>query len=852
MYPEDFTNSTAGQCIRTIRQPAYWAYVPNPLPPKIEVDWELVRLLSKAESKLGELSGAGQLLPDVHRLILPLLIRRESVTSSRIENTQSGLEDLFLFEANESEPSPMSDVKEIINYVKAMEHGTKRLENLPISSRLICEIHGILMDGVRGDSATPGEMRRSQNWIGSPGGTLMDATYVPPPLPEMKECFSDLEKYINSDAREPTLIQCALVHYQFEAIHPFLDGNGRIGRLLITFMLLEKKLLSQPLLYLSDFFEEYRNEYYRLLLNVSQKGDWKAWLTFFLNGVRQQSEDALATIQKLLGLQKQYREVATGQRVPKIVNRLIDHLFTGPIVSISQLSKTWKMPFPTVKRGVDYLVEEGILEEKTKRRRNRLFVAHEIFDIIIAERTKSMNPGETSNMSETVVGLSDLPDGWKVKTFGEVTDIFKGGTPKRNVERYFQGDIAWATPTDITKLDGALYIDDTATHISKEALGKSAARLLPPGTVLLTSRATIGKVAIANVPMATNQGFANFLCKEEIENIFLAYYLRSITDLLISLGGGTTFLEVTKTTLLDVGIPLPPLPEQHRIVAKIEELFTKLDAGINALHKVQAQLKRYRQSVLKAAFEGKLTTAWRAEHQDEIEPVSPDASDLPDGWVWTNLEDVSELNPRIDKQSIDDDLEITFLPMKCVEELTGKIDLSETKQFSEVKRKSYTPFRDGDILFAKVTPCMENGKIAIAHDLKNGIGFGSTEFHVVRSLEEQSTQFFFFYFIQQKFRQDAKRAMTSAVGLLRVPTDYMRKVLIPLPALAEQQAIVSEVERRLSVANQVEKTVATELKRAEQLRQSILKQAFSGKLVPQDPNDDPASVLLERIWEEKS
>ena len=183
MYPEDFTNSTSGRCIRSIHQPAYWAYVPNPLPPKIEVDWELVRLLSRAESKLGELSGAGQLLPDVHLLIGPLLIRREAVTSSRIENTQSGLDDLFLFEANESEPSPMSDVKEIINYVRAMKHGIKRLEDLPISSRLICEIHGILMEGVRGDYATPGGMRRSQNWIGSPGCTLMDATYVPPPLP---------------------------------------------------------------------------------------------------------------------------------------------------------------------------------------------------------------------------------------------------------------------------------------------------------------------------------------------------------------------------------------------------------------------------------------------------------------------------------------------------------------------------------------------------------------------------------------------------------------------------------------------------------------------------------------------
>ncbi len=392
MRPDDFTNSTAGRCMRTIREPEYWAYVPNPLPPKIEVDWELVNLLSKAGSKLEALSDAGELLPYVHQLIRPLLIRREAVTSSRIENTQSGLDDLFLFEANETEPSPVSDVKEVINYVRAMEHGINRLQELPISSRLICEIHGILMKGVRGEYATPGEMRTSQNWIGSPGCTLIDATYVPPPVPEMKECFSDLEKYIHSEAKEPALIQCALVHYQFEAIHPFVDGNGRIGRLLIAFMLLEKKLLSQPLLYLSDFFEQHRNEYYELLLNVSQKGDWKAWLTFFLNGVRQQSEDSLATIQKLLDLQKQYRVVATGRRVPMAVTRLIDHLFANPIISISELSKAWEIPFPTVQRGVDYLIEKGTITEITGGQRNRLFVAHEIFNTIMTERTKSLNP----------------------------------------------------------------------------------------------------------------------------------------------------------------------------------------------------------------------------------------------------------------------------------------------------------------------------------------------------------------------------------------------------------------------------------------------------------------------------
>lgn len=389
MNPEAFEHSTAGKCIRTLTRPPYWAYVPNPLPPKIEVDWELAGLLSKADSKLKELFDAGQLLPNPHLLISPF-IRRESVTSSRIENTQSGLDDLFLFEAAETEPSPMSDVREIHNYVRAMEHGIKRLEDLPISSRLICEVHEILMEGVRGGHATPGWMRTSQNWIG--GRTPMEAIYVPPPVPEMKQCFSDLEKYIHSDPQEPALIQCALVHYQFEAIHPFIDGNGRIGRLLITFMLLEKELLSQPLLYLSDFFEEHRDEYYRLLLNVSQKGDWKAWITFFLNGVRQQSEDALLTVQKLLDLQKRYRVLATGRRVPKVVNRLIDYLFARPVISVSALSKAWEVPFPTVQRGVDYLVEKGVLREITGRRRNRLFIADEISNIIMTERIKSMNP----------------------------------------------------------------------------------------------------------------------------------------------------------------------------------------------------------------------------------------------------------------------------------------------------------------------------------------------------------------------------------------------------------------------------------------------------------------------------
>ena len=389
MTPKDFRDSSAGRCLRSVHRPPYWAFVPNPLPPNIEVDWELATLLSAANAKLGELSGAGQLLPNPHLLINPF-IRREAVTSSRIENTQSGLEELFLFEADEMQPPAIPDVQEVVNYVRAMEYGIQRMQELPLSSRFLCEIHGILMKGVRGEHATPGFLRTTQNWIGSPGCTLMDATYVPPPVPEMKQCFSDLEKYIHSDAREPALIQCALVHYQFEAIHPFVDGNGRIGRLLIILMLLEKKLLSQPMLYLSDFLEAHREAYYQSLLDVSQKGNWKAWLTFFLNGVRQQSEEALLTTQNLLTLNEEYRRIAKGPKVPKSVNLLIDRLFGKPIVSISELTKTSGMSYPTVQRGADYLIERGKLREITGKRRNRLFVADEILNIIRSERTQAV------------------------------------------------------------------------------------------------------------------------------------------------------------------------------------------------------------------------------------------------------------------------------------------------------------------------------------------------------------------------------------------------------------------------------------------------------------------------------
>ena len=446
-------------------------------------------------------------------------------------------------------------------------------------------------------------------------------------------------------------------------------------------------------------------------------------------------------------------------------------------------------------------------------------------------------------MSETGVGLSDLPDGWVWATLGEIIEPSKEKVNPLAIE-----EVPYISLEHIEKDTGKLLGHGRSSDV------RSSKTKFNSGDLLYGKlRPYLNKVYISDFEGVCSTDLLVFPNNELLSNAFFLYRFlcRDFVNYASHNVSGVNLPRVNFQTLSRFKVPLPPLPEQHRIVSKIEELFTKLDAGIDELHKAQSQLKRYRQSVLKAAFEGKLTEAWRAENQEKIEPATLIANDLPDGWMWTTLEEVSELNPRIDKQSIDDDLEITFLPMKNVEELSGKIDLSETKRFSELKRKSYTPFRDGDILFAKVTPCMENGKIAIAYDLKNGIGFGSTEFHVIRLSEEQSKQFFFFYFLQQKFRQEAKRAMTSAVGLLRVPTDYMRKVPIPLPPLLEQQAIVSEVESRISVVDEVEKTVTAELRRAEQLRQSILKRAFSGKLVPQDSNDEPASVLLERIKTQK-
>ncbi|MDH5466524.1 MAG: Fic family protein [Candidatus Aminicenantes bacterium] len=386
MNPKDFRNPQAGSIRKAPR--GYWTFLPAPLPPKIHYNLEIIQTLSEADRLLGELSGTGRLLQNPHLLIAPA-IRLEAVSSSRIEGTQASLSDLFFFEADKNIEIKVPDVKEVQNYVRALEFGIERLKDLPISIRLIREIHRILMKDVRGEHATPGELRKSQNWIGAPGCNLENATYVPPPPGDMGNAFSNWEKYLHSNPKEPVLVQCALMHYQFEAIHPFLDGNGRIGRLLITFFLCERGCLTQPLLYLAAYFEKLRDEYYKRLLAVSQEGDWESWLTFFLKGVALQSQQAIEDAKKLLELHTEYlHNLEQTQKIPDTARRLINEIFLNPVVSISQLSKKWKKPFNSVKVGVQRLLELGILEQIEGRRRNKLYVATKLMKLLTGETEK--------------------------------------------------------------------------------------------------------------------------------------------------------------------------------------------------------------------------------------------------------------------------------------------------------------------------------------------------------------------------------------------------------------------------------------------------------------------------------
>ncbi len=380
MRPEDFPSSRAGQVTKT--RTNYWAFIPNPLPPELAYDTALIRLLGEAERAIGELAGAGRLLPDPHLLIAPA-VRREAVLSSRIEGTHSGLDELFFFEAAPEEVQDSADVREVSNYVTALEYGLSRLDEFPLSLRLIREIHERLMRGVRGDAARPGEFRTTQNWIAPPGATLMEATFVPPPVPDMEAALDAFEKYLHAENDQtPPLIRLACIHNQFEMIHPFADGNGRVGRLLIVLLLVHWGLLPAPLLYLSAFFERHRDDYYRHLLAVSSEGAWESWVVFFLRGVREQAQDAALTAKRLLDLQQEYRRRLAARRLSKITLPLLDTLFLNPFTTAPRVRDRFQVNFRTAQGAIDDLVDIGVLREITGQRRNRAWLADGILAAI--------------------------------------------------------------------------------------------------------------------------------------------------------------------------------------------------------------------------------------------------------------------------------------------------------------------------------------------------------------------------------------------------------------------------------------------------------------------------------------
>jgi Fic family protein len=352
------------------------AFVPDPLPPRIEWSPSLLRALSEADLLLGKLAGEGRRLPNPHLLIRPF-VKREAVLSSRIEGTQATLGELLASDAGAAVDRSPDDLREVSNYVVALDYGVKALRKLPLSNRLMKALHARLMHGVRGNAATPGEFRRTQNWIGAPGCTLQNASYVPPPPYEMADCLGAWEKFLH-DRSLPPLVQVALAHVQFEAIHPFLDGNGRVGRLLITLFLIEREILPTPLLYLSAFFEATRRDYYDRLQRVTARGDWLSWLEYFLNGVARQSEDALSRAERINAklLEWQSRTIGNTPR------RIVEHLAENPFCTVRGISRKLGVAFTTAQRAIDKLEAAGILNQTSPAKRDRVYCAREIVEIL--------------------------------------------------------------------------------------------------------------------------------------------------------------------------------------------------------------------------------------------------------------------------------------------------------------------------------------------------------------------------------------------------------------------------------------------------------------------------------------
>jgi Fic family protein len=364
---------------KSVSQGSYSAFVPAPLPP--ELDWtpRLIGALSDADRLVGRLAGEGGRLPNPHILIRPF-VRREAVLSSKIEGTQATLGELLAAEAGVTVDRSPDDLREVGNYVVALEHGISRLKKLPLCVRLTRELHEKLMTGVRGHQAAPGQFRKIQNWIGKPGSTIVTASYIPPPPGEVETCLAAWEKFLH-ESKLPPLVTIALAHYQFEAIHPFLDGNGRVGRLLITLFLIERQILPTPLLSLSAFFEAARRDYYEGLRGVSQHGAWNDWLEYFLMGVARMSEDALSRAMRINELLAQWQKKVSGESSNNPL-RVVELLGANPFITTKGVVDKLAVAFTTAQRAIERLERAGIVKRVGDAKRDRVYCADALLNIL--------------------------------------------------------------------------------------------------------------------------------------------------------------------------------------------------------------------------------------------------------------------------------------------------------------------------------------------------------------------------------------------------------------------------------------------------------------------------------------
>lgn len=380
MNRDAFRSVRAGRVVTVGRGDAqFYAFDPEPAPRELDLEPPLVLALSQADQELGRLAGLGEVLPNPHLLIRPYL-RREAVSSTRIEGTQSTLGEVFSAEAQLRLLPESPDLREVLNYVRALETGLERLRSSPLSNRLLREMHAELMRGVRGQERTPGEFRRSPNWIGGRGPT--DAVFVPPDPDRMLKALDDFERYLHEDIRLPVLVRCALIHYQFETIHPFLDGNGRLGRLLIVFYLVERGVLRQPLLYLSSFFERHRDEYVRHLQRVREEGAYEEWVTFFMGAVASQARLATETSEALIRLGREFRERLRSIRARGQAVDAAEALIGGPYISAPSLARDLGLTRQGAQYVIDTLQRAEIVAPAPTESRPTLYLAREVLAVL--------------------------------------------------------------------------------------------------------------------------------------------------------------------------------------------------------------------------------------------------------------------------------------------------------------------------------------------------------------------------------------------------------------------------------------------------------------------------------------